>query len=41
AEDLDLPYWAGVVPVAPAYGTPVPAADLTPGIAVPDYLSAL
>ncbi|QES53637.1 hypothetical protein DEJ51_04725 [Streptomyces venezuelae] len=41
AEDLDLPYWAGVVPVAPVYGTPVPAADLTPGIAVPDYLSAL
>ncbi|WP_327386538.1 pyridoxamine 5'-phosphate oxidase family protein [Streptomyces sp. NBC_01207] len=41
AEDLDLPHWAGVVPVAPAYGTPVPAADLAPGIAVPDYLSAL
>ncbi|MET9691401.1 pyridoxamine 5'-phosphate oxidase family protein [Streptomyces sp. NPDC006514] len=41
AEDLDLPYWAGVVPVAPTYGTPVPAADLAPGTAVPDYLSAL
>ncbi|WCD85238.1 hypothetical protein KPP03845_101561 [Streptomyces xanthophaeus] len=41
AEDLDLPYWSGVVPVAPAYGTPVPAADLTPGIAAPDYLAAL
>ncbi|MFB7945403.1 pyridoxamine 5'-phosphate oxidase family protein [Kitasatospora phosalacinea] len=24
-EDLDLPYWAGVVPVAPAYGTPQPS----------------
>ncbi|MFD3701247.1 pyridoxamine 5'-phosphate oxidase family protein [Streptomyces sp. NPDC058646] len=41
AEDLDLPYWSGVVPVAPAYGTPVPAPDLAPGIAVPDYLAAL
>ncbi|MEW1640026.1 pyridoxamine 5'-phosphate oxidase family protein [Streptomyces sp. NPDC093801] len=41
AEDLGLPFWSGVVPVAPAYGTPVPAADLDPGIAVPDYLSAL
>ncbi|WP_412078605.1 pyridoxamine 5'-phosphate oxidase family protein [Streptomyces xanthophaeus] len=41
AEDLDLPYWSGVVPVAPAYGTPVPAADLAPGIAAPGYLAAL
>lgn len=41
AGDLDLPYWAGVVPVAPAYGSPVPAADLIPGIAVPDYITAL
>ncbi|MEV7729829.1 pyridoxamine 5'-phosphate oxidase family protein [Streptomyces sp. NPDC087917] len=40
-EDLGLPFWAGVVPVAPAYGTPVPAQDLAPGIAVPDYLAAL
>ncbi|MEV6685411.1 pyridoxamine 5'-phosphate oxidase family protein [Streptomyces sp. NPDC051130] len=41
AEDLDLPYWSGVVPVAPAYGAPVPADDLAPGIAVPGYLAAL
>ncbi|MGW7315925.1 pyridoxamine 5'-phosphate oxidase family protein [Streptomyces sp. NPDC054865] len=41
AEDLDLPFWSGVVPVAPAYGTPVPAADLAPGIAAPDYIAAL
>ncbi|MGW0362758.1 pyridoxamine 5'-phosphate oxidase family protein [Streptomyces sp. NPDC002990] len=41
AEDLGLPYWSGVIPVAPAYGTPVPAADLAPGIATPDYLAAL
>ncbi|MFF1556790.1 pyridoxamine 5'-phosphate oxidase family protein [Streptomyces sp. NPDC058279] len=41
AEDLGLPFWSGVVPVAPAYGAPVPAADLAPGIAVPGYLAAL
>ncbi len=41
AEDMGLPYWAGVVPVAPAYGAPVPAADLAPGTATPDYLAAL
>lgn len=40
-EDLDLPHWSGVVPVAPAYGTPVPAAGLAPGTAVPDYITAL
>lgn len=40
-EDLSLPFWTGVVPVAPAYGTPVPAADLAAGIAVPDYVTAL
>ncbi|MFF1414132.1 pyridoxamine 5'-phosphate oxidase family protein [Streptomyces sp. NPDC058289] len=40
-EDLGLPFWSGVVPVAPAYGTPVPAADLAAGIAVPDYVTAL
>ncbi|GGW38426.1 hypothetical protein GCM10010381_24150 [Streptomyces xantholiticus] len=36
--DLSLPYWAGVVPVAFTPGTPVPAADLSPAIAVPGYL---
>ncbi|MFJ7262597.1 pyridoxamine 5'-phosphate oxidase family protein [Streptomyces globosus] len=40
-EDLGLPYWSGVVPVAPAYGVPVPAADLAPGIAAPAYLGEL
>ncbi|MDT3399296.1 pyridoxamine 5'-phosphate oxidase family protein [Streptomyces sp. B1866] len=38
-EDLALPYWSGVLPVAPAYGTPVPADDLAPGIPVPGYLT--
>ncbi|MER5929207.1 pyridoxamine 5'-phosphate oxidase family protein [Streptomyces sp. NPDC002054] len=39
--DLSLPHWSGVVPVAQTYGAPVPAADLAPGIATPDYLAAL
>jgi nitroimidazol reductase NimA-like FMN-containing flavoprotein (pyridoxamine 5'-phosphate oxidase superfamily) len=37
-EDLGLPYWAGVVPVRPAYGTPVADPELAPGTAVPGYL---
>ncbi|MFJ7208927.1 pyridoxamine 5'-phosphate oxidase family protein [Streptomyces sp. NPDC098789] len=41
ARDLDLPFWSGVVPVARTYGAPVPAADLAPGIEVPDYIAAL
>lgn len=40
-EDQDLPYWAGVVPVGPVHGTPVPADDLAPGIELPEYLRAL
>ncbi|WP_327357633.1 pyridoxamine 5'-phosphate oxidase family protein [Streptomyces sp. NBC_01304] len=40
-EDLDLPHWAGVVPVTHGYTAPVPAADLAPGIELPDYLKAL
>lgn len=39
-EDLDLPHWTGVVPVAPVYGAPVPADDLAPGIETPGYLPA-
>ncbi|MEV0262473.1 pyridoxamine 5'-phosphate oxidase family protein [Streptomyces sp. NPDC050617] len=38
-EDLDLPYWSGVVPVAPVYGAPLPSEDLRPGIPVPGYLA--
>ncbi|MEU3608449.1 pyridoxamine 5'-phosphate oxidase family protein [Streptomyces sp. NPDC035033] len=41
AEDLALPHWAGVVPVAPRTGAPVPSADLDPAIALPAYLTAL
>ncbi|WP_299541852.1 pyridoxamine 5'-phosphate oxidase family protein [uncultured Streptomyces sp.] len=41
AEDLALPYWSGVVPVAPAYAAPVPSDDLDPSVALPDYLASL
>lgn len=37
--DLPLPHWAGVVPLSLAAATPVPAADLNPGTAVPPYLT--
>ncbi|WP_372343243.1 pyridoxamine 5'-phosphate oxidase family protein [Streptomyces sp. KL116D] len=40
-EDLGLPHWAGVVPLRPGYGTPVPSDDLTDGIALPSYLREL
>ena len=39
-EDLALPYWSGVLPVAPAYGAPIPSDDLAPGTPEPAYLSA-
>ncbi|MDP9239305.1 MAG: pyridoxamine 5'-phosphate oxidase family protein [Actinomycetota bacterium] len=34
-EDMDGPWWAGIVPVAVAYGEPVAAGDLLPGLAAP------
>ncbi|MFI6376842.1 pyridoxamine 5'-phosphate oxidase family protein [Streptomyces sp. NPDC050546] len=37
-EDLDLPHWAGVVPVAKTYGTPIPDPGLAPGTELPEYL---
>ncbi|TJZ59326.1 pyridoxamine 5'-phosphate oxidase family protein [Streptomyces piniterrae] len=40
-EDLALPHWSGVLPVAPVYGAPIPSDDLAPGTALPAYLSAL
>ncbi|MFE1774958.1 pyridoxamine 5'-phosphate oxidase family protein [Streptomyces sp. NPDC059008] len=39
-EDLALPYWSGVLPVAPAYGAPIPSDDLAPGVPEPAYLPA-
>lgn len=38
AEDLSLPYWAGVLPLAMAVGRAVPACDES--IAVPDHVAA-
>ncbi|WP_327270157.1 pyridoxamine 5'-phosphate oxidase family protein [Streptomyces sp. NBC_01218] len=40
-EDVALPYWAGVVPVSPTYGAPIPSDDLDPAVTLPDYLAAL
>ncbi|WP_406462088.1 pyridoxamine 5'-phosphate oxidase family protein [Streptomyces sp. NBC_01622] len=40
-EDLDLPHWAGVLPLNTGYGTPLPNDDLSPAIELPDYLAVL
>jgi nitroimidazol reductase NimA-like FMN-containing flavoprotein (pyridoxamine 5'-phosphate oxidase superfamily) len=40
AEDLDLPHWAGVLPMRTVAGEPQPAPDLAPGIAVPEHVLA-
>ncbi|WP_240509101.1 pyridoxamine 5'-phosphate oxidase family protein [Streptomyces agglomeratus] len=40
-EDASLPHWTGVVPLTRGYGAPVPAADLDPAVALPDYLTTL
>lgn len=37
-EDLDLPYWAGVVPLRKGYGTPIANGDLAADVPVPSYL---
>ena len=37
-EDLQGPWWSGTVPLEQRWGTPMPAADLTPGIEVPPRL---
>ncbi|MFI2508079.1 pyridoxamine 5'-phosphate oxidase family protein [Streptomyces sp. NPDC018972] len=39
-EDLDLPHWAGVVPLRKGYDTPLADPDLAPGTALPGYLAA-
>jgi nitroimidazol reductase NimA-like FMN-containing flavoprotein (pyridoxamine 5'-phosphate oxidase superfamily) len=38
-EDYAAPVWAGVLPLYPSGGAPEPDPRLTPGIAVPEYLS--
>ncbi|MFD5703853.1 pyridoxamine 5'-phosphate oxidase family protein [Streptomyces lasiicapitis] len=40
-EDMDLPFWSGVVPLRKGYDPVVPSEDLAPGIEVPDYLIEL
>ncbi|MFK4070591.1 pyridoxamine 5'-phosphate oxidase family protein [Streptomyces sp. NPDC029674] len=40
-EDMDLPHWAGVVPLRKGYDALIPSADLAPGIEVPGYLAGL
>ena len=37
-EDVELPHWAGVVPLRLTPGTPVPASDLQPDTPLPSYL---
>jgi nitroimidazol reductase NimA-like FMN-containing flavoprotein (pyridoxamine 5'-phosphate oxidase superfamily) len=39
-EDLALPYWAGVLPLATVPGTPVPAPELPGDAEVPDHVRA-
>jgi nitroimidazol reductase NimA-like FMN-containing flavoprotein (pyridoxamine 5'-phosphate oxidase superfamily) len=39
ADDLDLPYWAGVLPLATVPGQPRPAADLPSSITTPAHVS--
>jgi nitroimidazol reductase NimA-like FMN-containing flavoprotein (pyridoxamine 5'-phosphate oxidase superfamily) len=37
AEDRDWPVWAGNLPISLTMGTPEPAPDLAPGLALPDH----
>jgi uncharacterized protein len=39
-EDMDLPVWAGVIPVTTAYGSPIPDPDLAGDPPVPSYAAA-
>jgi nitroimidazol reductase NimA-like FMN-containing flavoprotein (pyridoxamine 5'-phosphate oxidase superfamily) len=39
-EDLELPVWAGVLPLHETYGEPSAAADLRDGLEVPGYVRA-
>lgn len=40
-EDVSGPHWAGVVPLVTTWGDAIDAADLTPGIAAPDAVTAM
>ncbi|ASU83782.1 pyridoxamine 5'-phosphate oxidase family protein [Nocardiopsis gilva YIM 90087] len=41
AEDLDLPHWAGVIPVTRTLGTPIPDPDTPEDLPLPTYLRHL
>jgi uncharacterized protein len=41
ADDIDLPVWAGLVPVARTFGVPVPDADLAADLVLSDSVAAL
>jgi nitroimidazol reductase NimA-like FMN-containing flavoprotein (pyridoxamine 5'-phosphate oxidase superfamily) len=38
-EDIELPHWAGIVPLTLQPGPPIPADDLDPAIPLPSYLA--
>lgn len=40
AEDIDLPHWAGVIPIESSYGAPLPAKNLPAAVEVPAALLA-
>lgn len=39
AEDYDLPYWAGILPVQTTFGEPVPDENRKADVPIPDYLA--
>ena len=36
-EDINLPHWAGEIPIKRVFGEPIPSADLPSDIEIPDY----
>ena len=38
-KDMDLPIWAGILPMQQTIGSPQAAADLREGLPVPSYLT--
>jgi uncharacterized protein len=38
-DDLELPYWAGVLPLTISPGDPIPAPDLAQDVTVPDHIA--
>jgi hypothetical protein len=38
-EDIALPVWAGVLPITPQFGAPIPAPNLTAEYPLPVYLA--